>query len=70
MTTNTAKHQVRELIDRLPDDCTWDQIVSRISLEAKLHRAESDIAAGRVRTQMEVERESSEWLKSAGPTGQ
>jgi len=69
MTSVNAKHQARELLEKMPDDCTWDQIAARITLEAKLRRAEDDIAAGRIRSQSQAERESSQWLKSSGPTG-
>ncbi len=45
MASANVKQQVHELVDHLPDDVTWDDVVYRIavrrSIEIGLHESES-----------------------------
>ena len=45
MASATVKQQVHELVDHLPDDVTWDDVVYRVavrrSIEIGLHESES-----------------------------
>ena len=62
----TVKEDIIEMIRRLPDDCTLQDIQYHLGVRAKVEQAIEDIDAGRVHTQEEVERMSAEWLKSSG----
>lgn len=62
----TVKEDIIEVIRRLPDDCTLQDIRYHLGVRAKVEQAIEDIDAGRVHTQEEVERMSAEWLKSSG----
>lgn len=62
----SAKEDVIEMIRRLPDDCTLQEIQYHLGVRAKVEQAIEDVDAGRVHTQEEVERMSAEWLKSSG----
>lgn len=62
----SAKEDVIEMIRRLPDDCTLQDIQYHLGVRAKVEQAIEDIDAGRLHAQEEVERMSAEWLKSSG----
>ena len=53
----TAKEVVRSLMDRLPDDCTLDDISYQIYVIQAIDRGLSDVQAGRTLTQEELESE-------------
>lgn len=54
--TQTPKAQAHELIDQLPDDATWDDLMYRLELHASIERGLADSDAGRLTSQEEVER--------------
>lgn len=60
-TTITAKEEVLEMIRRLPDDVSIQEIEYNVSLLAGIHESIQDIEAGRTFTQAEVERLMDEW---------
>ena len=65
---NTAKEEVRKLLDQLPDDATLEDIQYHIYVCQKIERGLQDVAAGRVVTLEEAERRMSQWLgESNGP---
>ena len=41
------KQQVREMLDRLPDDVTYAEIIDAVDLLDAVEEGEADIAAGR-----------------------
>jgi len=59
---STVKTEAMKLIQGLPDDCTWEQIVYRVYFRCKVEQGLADVAAGRVVPHEQV----SEWLKSSG----
>jgi predicted transcriptional regulator len=54
--TQTPKAQAHDLIDQLPDDASWDDLMYRLELHASIERGLTDSEAGRVTSQEEVER--------------
>ncbi|HEU4453019.1 MAG TPA: hypothetical protein VFR81_08160 [Longimicrobium sp.] len=60
--TTTAKEEVIEMLQRLPDDVTLDDIDYSIFMLQKAKLARQAIADGDVYTQEEVEERLSKWL--------
>jgi len=58
----TAKEQVRKILDRLPDDASYEDIQYHIYVREKVERGLRDAEEGRVLTEEEVERRMSKWL--------
>jgi predicted transcriptional regulator len=52
----STKEQLRELIERLPDDCTVEDVQYHLYVQQKVERGLEDVRAGRVLSQDEVER--------------
>jgi predicted transcriptional regulator len=44
----TIKDEVRALLDRLPDDVSWERLADVIELRRRIARGLEDIEAGRV----------------------
>jgi hypothetical protein len=51
------KDQLRTLLQALPDDASWDDLLYRIHVIRKIERAIDDSTAGRTRSYDEVLRE-------------
>jgi len=58
----TAKQEVSELLNRLPDDCSLEDIQYHLYVLQKIERGLKDVEEGRVYTQEEVEKMMSKWL--------
>jgi predicted transcriptional regulator len=58
----TAKDEVRKLLDRLPDDSSFEDIQYHIYVREKIDRGLQDVREGRVLSQEEVERRMAKWL--------
>ncbi len=50
----TVKDEVRALLDRLPDDVSWERLLDTIELRRKIARGLDDIEAGRLTPHEEV----------------
>jgi hypothetical protein len=61
-----VKQQMRELVERLPEDCTWEKVAYRVLVSLKLAKAEEQFAAGEGIPHDQVMREMEEWLESSG----
>jgi hypothetical protein len=63
-TTATAKQQAQLILNRLPDDCTLDDVQYHLyvaeTLQRRLEQAES---AGQIVSQGEAEQRMEKWLK-------
>ena len=59
---NTAKEQVRKMLDQLPDDASFEDIQYHIYVRERIERGLKDIQEGRVLSQEEVEERMSKWL--------
>jgi hypothetical protein len=57
MATLSAKEQVRALLDVLPDDASWDDILYAASIRRSIELGLADVAAGRVVSHEDVRRE-------------
>ena len=58
----TAKSEVQELLRRLPDDCSIEDVQYHLYILEKIRRGVDDSDAGRTLSQDEVEHELAEWL--------
>ena len=58
----TAKEQLRDLIERLPDDCTLEDVQYHLYVQQKVERALDDVRQRRGVTQHEVERRMAKWI--------
>lgn len=59
---NTAKEEVKKLLDRLPDDASFEDIQYHIYVRGKIEKGITDVREGRVISQEEVEKRMSRWL--------
>lgn len=59
----TAKETVRALLERLPDDCTLDDVLYHLYVVQANHLGEADESAGRVLSHEQVDTElRRKWL--------
>ncbi|HKV40094.1 MAG TPA: hypothetical protein VJX67_12850 [Blastocatellia bacterium] len=59
---STVKQDVEALLQRLPDDCTLEDVQYHLYILEKIRRGLDDADAGRVKTQDGVEADFSKWL--------
>lgn len=59
----TAKEEVRRILESLPDDATLDDIQYRIYLRQAIAAGVRDVDEGRIVSQEEVERRMSRWTE-------
>jgi predicted transcriptional regulator len=59
--TTTAKDEVIDMLRRLPDDATFDDIEYHVSVLAGIHRGLRAVEEGRTVTHAEVVRMMDEW---------
>ena len=64
---SNAKQQALEMIVAMPDACSWEHIVDRITLKANLERGFAEIDAGHGIPHEQLKKEMREWLRSSGP---
>ena len=62
--TESPKNLAKSLLNRLPDDVTWEQIQYHIYVLEKLDEGERQCARGEFYTLEEVEQKLAKWLKS------
>ena len=58
----TAKQDVRQLLDKLPEDSTYEDIQYHIYVRQKVAKGLKDVEEGRVLSQDEVEERMGRWL--------
>jgi predicted transcriptional regulator len=58
----TAKEEVRKMLDKMPDDATFEDIQYHIYVREKIERGLKDIQEGNLLSQEEVEQRMSKWL--------
>ena len=59
---NTAKEEVRKMLEQIPDDSSFEDIQYHIYVREKIERGLKDIEEGRILDQEEIERRMSKWL--------
>ena len=57
-----AKEEVRDILDRIPDDASLEDIQYHIYVCQKVARGEDDVREKRTRSQAEVEKRLARWL--------
>ena len=55
--TPSVKQQARKLLDELPEDVTWDEIVYELAVRRSIELGLADVSAGRVTEINEVSRQ-------------
>ena len=55
--TLQAKQAVRELLERLPDDCTLDDVLYHLYVVGAVERGRADVTAGRTISHQQVAEE-------------
>ena len=58
----TAKEQVIDLLNQLPDDSTLEEIQYHLYVRQKIQRGLHDVDQGNVKSQDEVENRMKKWL--------
>jgi len=56
-----GKQLAREVLDRMAESATLQEVIDELEILAALQQGEADIAAGRVVSHEEVERRSAAW---------
>lgn len=56
-TARTVKAEAHRLLDKLPDDATWDDIVYELAVRRSVERGLNDADAGRLVDAKELRRE-------------
>lgn len=59
----TAKQEVSDLLARLPENCSLEEIQYHLYVLQKVEHGLEDVKAGDVYTQEEVEKKMAKWLK-------
>jgi predicted transcriptional regulator len=59
---NTAKEEVRKILDRIPDDVSYEDIQYHIYVREKIERGLKDVEEGQVLSQEEAEQRMTRWL--------
>lgn len=58
---STAKDEVKALLDKLPNDCTFEDVQYHLYVVEKIHRGIERAKSEGVLTQDEVERKFGKW---------
>ncbi len=58
----TAKQEVREMLETLPDNVSYEEIQYHLYVHQKIERSLQDVDEGRVLDQDEVEKRMERWL--------
>jgi ABC-type uncharacterized transport system ATPase subunit len=66
--STSIKEEVLQLIQRLPDDCSLEDIEYHLYVRSKVDKALATLDDGKGMTQEEAERRMAEWLQSFGKT--
>ena len=66
----TAKEAAIAMIQKMPDESTWEEIAYRLYTRSRIEQGLADVAAGRVTSHEAFKLEVDEWLASLGQTSQ
>ncbi len=59
----TAKERIREIVERQPDDSSFEEILTEIAFVRMIEKGLADVDAGRVISHADVVRETDSWSK-------
>jgi hypothetical protein len=63
----TTKETVRAILDRLPDNCSMDDVLYQLYVVQAVVRGDADVAAGRIGSHEQVDADlRRKWLLGAG----
>ena len=57
MSARNIKEEARRLLDRLPDDITWDQLIHEIYVRQSIEAGLEDSKSGKIKEVSEVRKE-------------
>lgn len=57
----TAKERLRDLLDRLPDDLSFEDLIREMAFRRTVDRGLADLERGRTRDTDEIARRMAEW---------
>ena len=60
-----AKHEALKLIQGLPDNCTFSDIMAELYFKQKVYQGLHDIEEGKIISHEEVKERMSKWAKSS-----
>jgi len=60
---STAKDEVKKLLNKIPDEASFEDTQYHIYVRQKIERGLQDIEEGGIVRQEEIERRMSKWLK-------
>lgn len=63
MQTALNKSEAHRLIDAMPDDATWDNLMYEINFMAQVHEGLADVESGRVITSEELLKRMESWRR-------
>lgn len=58
----TVKEDVRQILDSLPDDTTYEDVQYHLFVRQRIQRGLDEMNSGRTVTQQEVEQRMQKWL--------
>jgi predicted transcriptional regulator len=64
MSEASAKEAVRQVLEKLPDDVTMEEVMYHLYVREKIQHGLEDAASGRTLPEEEVEKRMERWLKS------
>ena len=59
---STLHEEAHKLVDQLPKEASWDDLMYQIYVRQKIEAGRKAIAEGRFVTQEEAERQMAQWL--------
>ena len=62
----TAKQELLEVLERMPDDAPMDSLLAQIEFKASVMRGLADLARGDVVSHEEVKETLNRWRESSG----
>lgn len=62
----SVKEMARKLVEKLPDDATWELLLYRVCVSANVAKGLQEIEDGKGIPNEQVFREMEEWLTSSG----
>lgn len=60
---NTAKQEVRRILEHVPDSASFEDIQYHIYVREKIEKGLQEVKEGRTISQEEVEKRMSQWLE-------
>jgi predicted transcriptional regulator len=60
---STVREEAHKLVEQLPDEASWDDLMYQIYIHKKVELGRQAIAEGRFLTQEEAEKRMAPWLE-------